>query len=512
MEESRVKNTSKNIIYAFIFEVIKILLVFIGRIVFVKKLGVAYLGINGLFSNILGVLSLADLGMATVLMYALYEPLAKKDEIKIKKYMNYFKKIYNIIALTVTIIGISLIPFLKYLVNLPDNMPDIYVYYILLLLNTVISYLFVYKTTLVSADQKMYLLNKYDIIFQFILFVMQLAILIFTSNFALYLGANVVCSLISNIIKVKCTEKIYPFLKNKDHLELDLNEKKTIFNNLKSLFLYKIGGVIQNNTDNILISVMVGTIVVGYYANYSTIILSITTFITMVFSSLKASMGNFVVNENKSSQLKMFNILEIYNFWLVGFCTICFLILIPDFISICFGKEYVLGIGLLICACLNFYTSNIRQTIWTYRETTGIFQKTKYITIVTSIINIILSVILGYYFGLEGIIGATVIARLIYAWWKEPQILFKNYFKESPKNYYVNYIKRILLLIIIFIIINSVCNLLYINNVYMLFIFKALMCISITFLVFYALYRRSDAVIYLKENILPKLKGKQANG
>ncbi len=507
MEDSRIKKTSINIISAFLLQFVKIALVFISRIIFVRILGASYLGVNGLFSNILGILSLADLGMATALMYCLYEPLAKNDELTIKKYMNYFKKVYNFIAIAVAIVGVSLLPFLKYLVNLPTDMPNIYLYYILLLLNSVISYLFVYKTTLISADQKMYLINKYDTIFQFILFFLQTVILLITKSFTFYLVVNIICSFICNILKVKKTEEVYPFLKSKEKAELDNNEKKSIFKNLSSLFFYKLGSIIQNNTDNILISIFVGTITVGYYSNYTTIIAAITTFLTLIFTSLKASIGNYNVKESKENQLKLFNIFEVYNFWIVGFCTICFIILIPDFIRICFGEEYVLSFGLLICVSLNFYTSNIRQVIWSYRETTGIFNKTKYITIITALINIVLSLILGQFYGLIGIVGATVIARLMYAWWREPQILFGCYFKSSPKSYYISYIKRIVLCTIMIVVISLVCNLVNISNIYINFIVKGIICCILSAVIFYIIYCKSEAMRYLKNNILRKLKG-----
>lgn len=506
MEESRVKKTSINIISAFLLQFVKLALVFVNRIIFVKILGASYLGVNGLFSNVLGILSLADLGMTTALMYSLYEPLARNDKEKIKIYMNYFKKIYNIIALTVAVVGICLIPFLKYLVNLPENMPNIYLYYILLLANSVISYLFVYKTTLVSADQKSYLINKYDTIFQFVLFVAQILVLLLTKSFALYLAMNVICSLASNIVKVRKAEKIYPYLKENNIEKINKKEKNSIFENLKSLFLYKIGGVIQNNTDNILISIFVGTISVGYYSNYTTIINAITTFLTLIFTSLKASMGNYVVSKDKKSQLKMFNVLEIYNFWLVGFCAICFMALIPDFINICFGSEYVLSESLLICACLNFYTSNSRQVIWTYRETTGIFKKTKYITLVTAILNIFLSIIFGKIYGLAGIVGATVLSRMIYAWWKEPTVLFGDYFKTSPKQYYFNYIKRLALLCVIAGGVLAICNCISISNIYVLFIVKCIICCIVPTLCFYIIYRKSEAMTYLKDNVIKKFK------
>ena len=507
MENSRIKNVSKNMINVVFFQIVKILLVFVGRIIFLKVLDSSFLGVNGLFSNILTVLTLTDLGINTSLMYSLYKPLANNDEKKVAQYINYFKKIYNTIALVIAILGVLLIPFLKYLVNLPNDMEHIYLYYLLLLLNSVTSYLFVYKTTLLSADQKMYIINRYDILFQFILFASQTLVLIFTHSFALYLLCTVICTVLSNYFKVRKTEQLYPYLKTKDYDSLPKNDRKNIFMDLKSLFLYKLGGVIQSNTDNILISIFVGTITVGYYSNYSLIILSVTSFLTIFFTSIKASLGNYITNKDKKNQLKMFNILETYNFWLVGFCAICFLILIPDFISICFGENYLLSHSVLIWIVLNFYTSNIRQTIWAYRETTGLFSKTKYITLTTSTINLFLSILLGYYYGIAGIIAATVIARMLFAWWREPQILFKDYFNSSAKTYYCRYIGRLLLLTVTYFLIYFACLLPNIN-IYIDFILKIIILILIFGLMIIIVYRKSDAMSYFKNNILKKVGGK----
>ncbi len=499
MIDSRIEKTKKNFIYAVILQITKILFVFINRIIFVKILGPVYLGINGLFSNILSMLSIADLGITTAMMYSLYKPLAEHDEDKISMYIRYFKKMYNVIAVIVFLSGILLIPFLKYMVNLPEEINNIYLYYIILVINTALTYLFVYKTTLLSADQKMYIINKYDTIFQFVLFVLQIIVLLTTKSFSLYLISNLLCTVLGNVCKAKKTDEIYPYLKENKSI-ISKEEKKEIFTNIKSLFLYKIGGVLQSNTDNILTSIFVGTIVVGYYSNYSTIIITITTFVSLVYTSVKASVGNYVNTQKKEEQLKLFNILEIFNFWIVGFCYICFMELIPPFIEICFGKEYLLSKSVLIWICLNFYTSNIRQTLWAYRETTGMYNNSiKYVTIVTAIINIILSIVLGKYFGLNGILSATVISRMIYAWWKEPKIIFNEYFKKSSKEYFIKYIIRLLYACIIVVIIEFGWKYVKISNIYISFLTKILITAIISSILLILPYVKSDAIIYIKK-------------
>jgi len=505
MSKSRIKNTKKNFSFAFIFQLIKILLTFINRIIFVRILGATYLGINGLFNNILNVLSIADLGITTAMMYSLYKPLSTNDEKKIAAYVNFFKKVYNLIALFIFIVGIAMIPFLKYLVNLPNNVDGIYLYYILMVINTVVTYLFIYKTTLLSADQKMYIISKYDTFFQILLFILQVLILVITKNFALYIISNSLCTILSNIFKVKKTKQLYPYLNKFKDAKLNKIEKNNVFSNVKSLFLYKIGGVIQNDTDNILISIFVGTIAVGYYSNYSMIILTITSFLTTIFVSIKASLGNFINVKEKQEQLEMFKILEILNFWIVGFCSICFMILIPNFIETFFGKEYILHNSVLIFSVLNFYTSNIRQTLWMYRETTGIFNNSiKYVTIITAILNIFLSIILGKFWGLSGIICATIISRIIYAWWKEPKVIFNSYFNVSSRGYFKNYLLRLIYVIFIYFIINFICTYIIIDNLILKLIINGIITVLLSIVLLIIPYANNNVMKYVKNIVKGK--------
>ncbi len=509
MNETRTKKVSRNIIFATIFQLTKAVLLFISRVIFAKILGPQYLGINGLFSNVLTVLSLADLGINSALMYSLYKPLANDNKEEISAYMNFFKKMYNLIALVVFLLGIMLIPFLKYIINLPNDVPHIYIYYIILLLNSVISYLFIYKTTLLAADQKQYILNKYDTIFQVILFVLQILVLVLTKSFALYLSLNILCTFTGNLFKVRAANKVYPYLKDNKSIDINKASKKDIFSNIKSMFIYKIGGIIQSNTDSILISIFVGTITVGYYSNYSLIVMEIVAFITLMFTSLKASVGNYNITNNSENQYRIFNMLEVYNFWIVGFCSVCLLTLTPTFIQIFFGKDYALSQLFLIFLISNFYTSNIRQTLWVYRETSGIFNKTKYVTMVTAVINILLSIIMGYYFGLSGIVLATVISRMLYAWWKEPLVIYKDIFHKSANEYFIKYIVRIIIIAFIYILIELIFKFININNMILLLIIKAVVSVIIIALVFFIVYRKNEAFSFITDKLKGELHGKR---
>lgn len=421
---------------------------FASRVIFVQFLSKEYLGVNGLFTNILSVLSMADLGMGTAMMYALYEPIAQGNEKKISALVAFFKKIYRYIAGFILIVGMLLTPFLKYIVNLDKPIPYLECYYWLFLMNTVFSYLFVYRTTLLLADQKEYIISKWRMIFQIIAFVGKTVVLLILKNYIIYILIGNICVLLENYVENRVAYYRYPYLQLRA-LDLEQEEKRKIFKNVKALFLYRVCGTVQNNTDAILISVFVGTVVVGSYSNYALVVSSIVSIITMLFGSLKASVGNMIAEKDDSeNKYFIFNVLERFTYWLIGFCAVCFWVLMQDFIKIVFGRDYLLDSALLVCIIANFYTSNIRQNIWTYRETAGVFQETKYVTLVTATINLVLSVILGYYLGIHGILLATVIARMIYAWWKEPIVLYSRCFSKPVCEYFIKYVLNVLVLVI----------------------------------------------------------------
>ena len=322
--------------------------------------------------------------------------------------------------MTVLLSGLAFLPFLHLVVNLKEPVPFLEGYYVLALLNVVVSYLFVYRTTLICADQKMYILNKYIMVFKVITFVVQSIVLILCKDYFIYLAAAVVISFISNVFQNMVSLKMYPFLKN-SVVRLEKEEKNRIFRDVKAMFLYRISGTVQSNTDNILISVFVGTASVGFYSNYA-----------------------MVVNRATQNEEKyyFFRVSEMGNFWIVGFCSICFMVLFQDFVHIFFGAKYVVDWIVVIAIVLNFYISNIRQSVWMFREATGLFQETKYITVVTAVLNIIFSLLFGYFWGMAGILMATVLASMLYAWWKEPVVLYRVFFKRSAISYIVNYIKN----------------------------------------------------------------------
>lgn len=445
MNTSRTSNTIRNSTVGVISHIIVALLSFINRTVFIKVLGVEYLGISGLFSNILTMLALSDLGIYTVMLYSLYGPIAKKDEGQIAAYIRYFQKIYNIVAATVGVIGVLLIPVLPYLVNGSQlTYSELIKYYVLLLANSVSSYLVISRSTLLRADQKVYIVRIVSTLSTILMYLVQIVLLLLFHNYTLYLVCQVSFTLVSNITVSCISTKLYPYLTEKTVCRLDAEIQKNIINNLKSTFIYKIGGSIMNSTDNILISVLVGTAMVGYYSNYVTIFSLVNTFITLIIEGLLASIGNYYATESKSKKYSLFRLLILGFYIIAAFCASCYLAGMNDFISIWVGRDFVISNSFVIALALNRFVFCLIHPIWITRESSGMFVKTKYVTVSAAIINIVLSVLLGKVLGITGIILATAISYLSTVFWYEPNRFVNEYF-EADLGLYWKYIAKVLI-------------------------------------------------------------------
>ena len=320
-KKSRTYNSSLNLLSSFGKQMITLILGFVSRWFFIKILGASYLGINGLFANIISVLSMADLGFGSAIVYSMYKPLAENNERKLAALLQFYKRVYKVIALVISVIGFSLIPFLKYLVKLDTPIEHIEIYYILFLANVIISYLYSYKMCIITADQKDYLLNIYSFVFTIIQFVLQLVVLFALKNYIVYLVVQILCSFANNVFSSRKAVQHYPFIINKE--KLSSAEKQEISKNIKSMFLYKIGGVLLNNTDNILISTLVGTITVGFYSNYSMLTQMASSYINIIFQSLYASVGNLNATESKEYKYTIFERLQLLNIWIYGIVVVC---------------------------------------------------------------------------------------------------------------------------------------------------------------------------------------------
>lgn len=440
-KDSTVKKVTRNAGVSIFCKFLTMGFAFIDRFLFIKILGEQYLGINGLYSNILTVLSLADLGINTVFLCFLYEPLVNKDELRLSVLITFFKKAYRLVAGAIFLVGLSLVPFLHLLVNGVDlSTIELVGYYILFLINTSCSYLAVYKSTILVADQAGYITSTIHVVTNISKSILQIAILYFTHSYVLYLVALIVCTLLNNLCLTVISGKRYPFLKNVK-LEEDINKqlKFKIFNNVKDVFLYRIGATIINSTDNILISVIVGTAAVGYYSNYSMITINLMSILMIFSQAVMTAWGNFAVNAEKERKELIFRTVMLLYSAIGAFVVGCLVSMMNDFIIFWIRDgQYVLSSFFVWSLSFNIFIAIITSPNWMVRDTTGLFEEARWIVLIAAVINLVLSVILGEILAVEGIILATAIAKLLTIFWYEPKILYKRVFMK-PLGLYWSY-------------------------------------------------------------------------
>lgn len=495
----RTHKAIKNISYNIFNQLITLVLSFVSRTVFIWGFGVEYLGINGLFGDILSLLSMADLGFNTAMTFSYYKPLANKDYNKISELTCFYKKVYNIIALAITIIGLSIIPFLPKLINLETPIENLNLYYLFSLSNVVVSYLCVYRTTVLTADQKGYIVTKVNIVTNTLKTILQIVSIIVWKNYIIYLAIGTFVAIGNNFYASYVATKYYPYIKNKGE-GISFEEKKNIFQNLGSVFLYKVSSVLLNATDNIIISAVVGTAMVGFYSNYLLLQTKITSIISIVFTSMTAGIGNLIVTEGKKKRYQIFQSQQSLSYIICGIIVPCYVLLVNDFIAIWLGSSYQLDICVVLAIGLNMYLACVLQPLWSYREATGLYKKTKWIMVICAILNIVLSVSLGNIFGVFGIIAASAISRILTYVWYEPYLLFKEYFGVSSKVYYREIIFNCFLILIIIFIGIQIDNLFVINNFINWFI-KAIIIGLFSMFVVTSVYFKSEGFKYLKSKI-----------
>ena len=500
----RTNNSIKNTIGGMTANILIIIIGIVAQAVFIKILGAEYLGINGLFTNIISMLGIVELGIGSAIIYNLYKPIAENNISLIKSLMNFYKKSYRIIGLIVFILGICIMPFLDSFVGKMTINVNVQLVYILFIVDIVCSYFLSYKRSILVANQKNYIINIIHIIYTILLNVFQLLILYLTKSYYLYLIIKIIIRILENIVITIVSNKKYSYLKEKDVLLLDKNIEKDILKKIKALFYHKIGGFIVLGTDNIIISKFLGIIQVGLYSNYYLIINAVQVLFTQIISSSTASVGNMLVTSSKEENFKIFKRIRFLNFWLTCFTGISILVIIENFITIWIGSEYILPKLVLINLIICYYQKSMRASYATFKEAAGIFEEDKYVPIVESILNIIFSIILLKIFGLAGVFMGTIISGLALWCYSYPKFVYKTLFDRK----YINYIKETLVYILQFIIIASityiVSKLLTFNNLYIKLLLNILICIIVPNILMIIMFYKTDEFKYFI-NLLKKL-------
>ncbi len=508
MKIERSKNATRNIIFGFALTTYSQLVPFIIRTVMIHVMGVEYLGLNGLFASILSVLNLAELGVGSAMVFSMYKPIAEDNKTVICALMKLYRTYYRIIGLVIAVLGIALIPFIPKLIkgSIPDDL-NIYVLYLMNLGATVITYwLFAYKNCLLSAHQRNDISSKIAMVVSTISYILQILALVVTHNYYVYLIVMIIMNGISNIVTSIIVDKVFPGYRPTG--SLPKSEISKINKRVRDLFTAKLGTVIVNSVDTIVISAFLGLKILAVYQNYNCVISAVFGFVTVIFSACTAGIGNSIVVETEEknyNDLKKFTLLMS---WLGAFCCCCFAGMYQPFMKIWVGEKLLLDYSYVILFCLYFYVRVINSLLNLYKDAAGIWHEDRFRPLVTALANLIMNLIMVQFWGLYGIIMSTIISTLFIGMpW-----LYKNLFTVLFHSGAKKYLIKLALYSSIAVASTAICIVLvsFVNvksNIVALII-NALIATAVSNVIFFCLFRKQEEFKQLIYMIDGLTKGK----
>lgn len=439
----RVKYAARNIMFGYVSNIITLLLNAILRYVFIMRLDETLLGINSTYTNILSVLSLAELGVGTAINFSLYAPVAKGDREKVKAYMQFYKKAYRMIAFIVAAVGLILVPFLKYIIKDPvgiDSTQDLINFYLIFLFNTVSSYFVAYKYSLPNAEQKNYIQSNVITITKIVTTLVQTIVILATSSFYGYLISASVIELAQKIFANIYLNYKYPYLKEKNVEKLTKEETSDIKRKTGALVCHKVGDVARLQTDSIIISGFINVAMSGMVDNYNMVISSVSNFVNIIFNSVISSFGNLIATESREKQYNMFCIYRFFASWIYGFSAVGFYILLTPLIKLWLGDKWILPGAVIAAILIDYYFKGERVVLSNYKTAAGVFEQDKYLPLVQGAVNLVISVMLVIKIGLIGVYIGTIVSGLL-ANIIRPVIIYRVCFERKATSYFYDTVR-----------------------------------------------------------------------
>lgn len=504
----RSKNSYKNILAVGIAQAVSLMLNFLYRSVIIKTLGIEYLGVNGLFTNILSILSMANLGLGSAITFALYKPIAEKDINQTKALMNFYLMIYRIIGIVIFIVGCLLIPTLPYLIKGNHSIVNIELLYILFVTDSAISYFFIYKSSYINANQKNYITTYITYAFHIMLILFQVAILMIYKNFMFSIVLKVVFTFLTNYFTAIYANKKYPEIKNIKGYKLLPEDRNDIFKNVLALIIYRVSGVATQGMSSIVISAFVGIIETGIISNYQMIVLALSNMLNAAYNSILSIVGNLHVTESKEHNIYIFNVMFLITSWIFGVVSISLFVLIRPFITLWLGASFVIDSWTVLFIILNFYVIGMQQVSRTFRNAMGLFRYGRFRPLFTSIVSTLLSILLVKLIGVAGIFIAVFIAHVTTTVWYDPYIVFVKGFGVSPKQYYISYIRYLTITICMGFLIYWLLGFFKSINIAN-FITMVIVDISILNIIYFVVFMRTSEFRYFINNIKQNLLNKK---
>ena len=494
---SRIANSMKNFVSGMFGMGLTTVAKFITRSVFIMTLGKKFLGVSALFTNIISILSLTELGVGNAIIFNLYKPIAQKDEKKICMLMNLYSKVYRIIGIIILAIGICLIPFLDVIIKDDISFFNAPLIFVLYLLQSVSTYMFfAYKRALIVANQKEYKIIVLNYVIIIASNLTEVLILYFTRSFELYVSCLIFFNLLQNIIVGYISNRMYPFAGKKIKEKLPKSEIKEIFKNCYAIFIYKVNSVVINSTDNIVLSIFIGLEIVGFYSNYVLIYTSIRSIIVVFYNAITASLGNLHASGNSEHEYFIFKFINLITAMIFGVASVGFFVVSNKFIILWIGEEFLLETCFAFLMATELFLYGFLKVLATFRTAMGLFQQAKYRPVFGMIINLAVSLILVQYIGIYGIVIGTLASNILTYLWYDPNIIYKYGFKRPSTEYFISLVKYALTIFFAGVVAFLICNIFPLSGWLGIFAHAAI-CSVVVILFMLLVYVRTQEVKYL---------------
>ncbi len=496
----RIQKAEKNIIFGYISNFVILLVNFVQRTVFIYVLGKTLSGVNAVYTDVLSVLSLTELGIGTALNYSLYKPVAERNIEKIKSYMRFYKKAYLTIAGVIAVLGIAISPFLRYILKNPGNLTieELTLYYYLFLFNTVISYFVTYKYSLANAEQKNYIQTNINTLTKMVTAAVQISVLLLFRNFFFYLLAQSVVELLQKVFVTAYLNRLYPYLSDKDVEPLVAQETQVVVTKTKALICHKVGDVARLQTDKIIISSFVNVDTSAVVDNYVYIITYVGNFVNIIFDSVIAGFGNVVATESRERQYLLFRVYRFFACWLFGFGAVGFYHLLTPLIGGIWLRDagWTLPQITVTLLVMDFYFKGGRTVLLNFKIASGLFEQDKYLPLVQGAVNLVISVLLVLKIGVTGVYVGTLVSGIL-ANLIRTGIIYRVSFGKKAWAYFRDSIKYMTVILAVGAVITPIRHLLMSEVSVFSFAFMVIVITLLYNLVFLAVFHRTEEFAYL---------------
>lgn len=471
---SRLENSAKNIFLSFGNSFISSLLGLASRTVFIYTLGSDYLGLAGLLSNVLGFLSISELGIATAIGFSLYKPLAEKNYKSVSALMSVYRKAYSVIGVIVFISGIVLFQFLDFFVPVAQQPPGTSFAYFAFLTNTVVGYFLSYKTTLISSDNQAFRLVPINLSINCAQTLLQILVLLIWKNYVIYLAIQIGCSIALMVAQNIYISKKYAKVDFHSKDSLTIDQKREIKKSILGLIIAKIGDYLVNSTDNLIITKLVSLEATGIYSNYLLIRNMVNGYIGTLFAGVTAGIGNVVAVETDEKKIDVFNTMFLSAFFIYSIEATCFMCLFNSFIGdIWIGEKYLFRTGTVAIIVINNYLTGLRMPLITMKGASGKYLEDAWIPFAFGLINLIASILLATSFGVAGVFLGTIVGSMLTADWYRPIVIYRTVFHSPVREYYKRYVLFVALGVSYIALTYRICTWITFENIFLKFFAKA---------------------------------------